>query len=356
MHIPSQKNSDFRRHKVNYRVKRVLLTSLFMLASGTASAQQTTIDASAAKSTSVSPQELIQTFESVAGVHKGIRRGHAKGYCARGVFTGLQGASNYSSSPIFNGTAHPVTLRFSLGGGNPAASDAARGPRGMALQIQLADGQAHNIAMLSTPMFPAKDPTEFNGLLQTFIPDPQTGKPDPTKTAAYRAANPSTQAQPAWLASHNPSWSYGSTRYYGIHTFFFTADDGKRHKVRWQFTPTKGEKLLSDDELATAGTDFLMDNLRQQLAMGKVSWDMEISLGEPGDNEIDPSQVWPDARPKVTLARLELTTADISDKGCDNINFDPNRVTVGVTPSADPVLQMRSAAYAISFGKRLSGQ
>lgn len=304
----------------------------------------------------VGPQELIQTFEAVAGVHKGIRRGHAKGYCAKGVFTGLAGANKYSSSPIFDGTAHPVTLRFSLGGGNPAANDAARGPRGMALQIQLPDGQVHNMAMLSTPMFPAKDPSVFNGLLQTLIPDPQTGKPDPAKTAAYRAANPSTQAQAAWLASHNPSWSYGSTRYFGIHTFFFTGSDGQRHKVRWEFTPQGGEKLLSDAELAAASTDFLMTNLRQQLTQGKVSWAMKISLGEAGDTEIDPSQVWPDDRPTATLARLELTSADANDKGCEPLNFDPNRVTAGVSPSADSVLQMRSAAYAISFSKRLSGQ
>mgnify|MGYP000860845521 CR=1 FL=1 len=304
----------------------------------------------------VGPQELIQTFEALSGIHKGMRRGHAKGFCAKGVFTGADGANKYSSSPIFDGKTHPVTVRFSLGGGNPAASDSARGPRGMALQIKLPDGQLHNMAMLSTPMFPAKNPTVFNGLLKTFIPDPATGKPDPAKTAAYRAANPDTQAQPAWLASHNPSWSYGSTSYYGIHTFFFTGSDTQRHKVRWQFTPVAGEKLLSDSELATAGTDFLMDNLRQQLKQGAVSWDMAISFGEASDSEIDPSQTWPDNRTKIKMARLDITAADIADKDCDGVNFDPNRVTAGVAPSADPVLQMRSAAYAISFGKRLSGQ
>lgn len=331
--------------------RQLIATALIALGAGTVSAAEPP-----AAAASVGPQELIQTFEAVAGVHKGMRRGHAKGYCAKGLFTGTDGANQYSRSPIFNGTSHPVTVRFSLGGGNPAASDAARGPRGMALQIKLPDGQVHNMAMLSTPMFPAKNPTVFNGLLQTFIPDPNTGKPDPAKTAAYRAEHPDTQAQPAWLASHNPSWSYGSTRYFGIHTFFFTGSDGKRHKVRWQFNPTAGEKLLSDEELANAGSDFLIEHLREQLAKGPVRWDMVISLGEANDSEIDPSQTWPDNRPTVTLATLNLSAADTGDKDCDAVNFDPNRVTPGVEPSADPVLQMRSAAYAISFGKRLSGQ
>lgn len=336
-------------HPINPHIYNILITTVFVLGAPA-------IMAAEPATPTVGPQELIQTFEAVAGVHKGIRRGHAKGYCAKGVFTGLDGADKYSVSPIFDGKTHPVTLRFSLGGGNPAANDSARGPRGMALQIKLPDGQVHNMAMLSTPMFPAKNPTVFNGLLQTFIPDPTTGKPDPAKTAAYRAANPDTQAQAAWLANQNPSWSYGSTSYYGIHTFFFTGSDSQRHKVRWQFTPTAGEKLLNPDALASAGTDFLMNNLREQLTQGTVTWDMEISLGEEGDSELDPSQTWPDKRTKVKVARLEVSAADTNDRDCDGLNFDPNRVTAGVTPSADPVLQMRSAAYAISFGKRLSGQ
>lgn len=338
-------------HRTSQHSTYLLFSTLIALSTSTSFAA-----ASATAPANVGPQELIQTFEAVAGVHKGVRRGHAKGFCAKGVFTGADGANKYSNSPIFDGKTYPVTVRFSLGGGNPAASDSARGPRGMALQIQLPDGQLHNMAMLSTPMFPAKNPAVFNGLLQTFIPDPKTGKPDPAKTAAYRAANPDTQAQPAWLASHNPSWSYGSTSYYGIHTFFFINSDAQRHKVRWQFTPTAGEKLLSDEALASAGSDYLMGNLRKQLANGNVSWDMEISLGEASDSEIDPSQTWPETRTKVKVARLSISAADINDRDCDGVNFDPNRVTAGVTPSADPVLQMRSAAYAISFGKRLSGQ
>ncbi|MCS4306412.1 catalase [Rheinheimera pacifica] len=44
------------------------------------------------------------------------------------------------------------------------------------------------------------------------------------------------------------------------------------------------------------------------------------------------------------------------DTGCSNINFDPNVLSRGFSASDDSVLRMRSPAYAISFGKRLSGQ
>jgi catalase len=47
--------------------------------------------------------------------------------------------------------------------------------------------------MLTTPVFGAKDPENFLGLLQTQIPDPATGKPDMAKIQAFRAAHPDTQ-------------------------------------------------------------------------------------------------------------------------------------------------------------------
>ena len=41
---------------------------------------------------------------------------------------------------------------------------------------------------------------------------------------------------------------------------------------------------------------------------------------------------------------------------CESINFDPMVMADGIAPTNDPVLRFRSQAYAVSFGKRLSGQ
>jgi catalase len=41
---------------------------------------------------------------------------------------------------------------------------------------------------------------------------------------------------------------------------------------------------------------------------------------------------------------------------CERINFDPLVMADGIAPTNDPVLQFRSAAYAVSFAKRLGGQ
>jgi catalase len=40
---------------------------------------------------------------------------------------------------------------------------------------------------------------------------------------------------------------------------------------------------------------------------------------------------------------------------CEKINFDPLVMSDGIAPTNDPVLLFRSPAYAISFGKRISG-
>jgi catalase len=78
------------------------------------------------------------------------------------------------------------------------------------------------------------------------------------------------------------------------------------------------------------------------------------SLGEVQDSDIDPSQQWPSERPQVMLGTVTVKTS--GGNACKSINFEPNIISAGFTPSADPVLRMRSPAYAISFGKRLSGQ
>jgi catalase len=85
-----------------------------------------------------------------------------------------------------------------------------------------------------------------------------------------------------------------------------------------------------------------------------VSFKIMASLGEAEDSDIDPSQQWPAERPQVLLGTVTVT-ANGGD-ACNNTNFDPNIMSAGFTPSADPILRMRSPAYAISFGKRLSNQ
>ncbi|SEH65965.1 catalase [Rheinheimera pacifica] len=306
----------------------------------------------AAQAAPAQPNDFIEVFAKIFGEHKGIRKGHAKGVCATGDFTASAEATARFDAALFSGSAIPVSYRFSLAGGNPAAPDYASSPRGLAAQFTLADGSKHNIATLTTPVFGAKDPENFLGLLQASVPSAD-GKPDIAKIQAFRTAHPDTQPQAQWLAANPPPWSYATAEYFGIHTFYLVDKGGEKVKIRWHLQPKDGVKGLSAKEIAQQNADFLDGRLKQRLADGAVEFDWIISFGEAADSENDPSVQWP-ARPTLNAGTLRINTS--GDGSCVNINFDPNVLSGGFSASDDPVLRMRSPAYAISFGKRLSGQ
>lgn len=299
------------------------------------------------------PNDFIDVFAKLSGDNKGIRKNHAKGICATGDFTPSRAGAEYFDADVFSGTTIPVVYRFSLPGGNPMTPDNARAPRGFAAQFSLPDGSKHNIATLNVPVFAAKDPDTFLGLLQASVPTAD-GKPDTVKLANFKAEHPDTKPLEQWLGSHQPPYSYATAEYFGIHTFYIRDKNGEQTKIRFQLKPQDGIKGLTDAELPDKGGDFLRQRLTERLQKGPVSFDWVVSLGQPEDSVNDPTLRWPDNRETLTIGTLRLISS--GDDSCTKLNFDPNVLSRGFSASDDPVLKMRSPAYAISFGKRLSGQ
>ena len=197
----------------------------------------------------VAPDQVVSAIESVFGVSPGERRNHIKGTCAKGEFVGIPEASGYSLSALFSGKPVPVISRFSLDGGNPKVPDTAKNPRGMALEFSLPDGNLQHMTMLNIPVFGAMNPRTFLDPMIASRPDQTIGKPDPEKIKAFKAAHADNLAQASFLAQNNPSTSYTTSTYWGIHTFKFINHANKTTLVRWRFVPQDGEKRLSDDEL-----------------------------------------------------------------------------------------------------------
>jgi catalase len=314
-------------------------------------------DTSPSRLPAAGPLELLAVFEQQFGRHPGLRKGHARGFCASGEFHPAPEARAFAVTPWLAGPALPVLARFSMAGGNPAAHEASRSPRGLGLQFRLPDGGVHQMALLSTPVFGARDPDTFLGLLRAQLPDPATGKPDPARVEAFRVAHPDTRAQAAWLAANAPPWSYATTAYHGIHAFLLQRPDGEWQAVRFRFEPLDGVRGLTAEEVKASPPAFLQARLRERLADGPVRFRLLASLAEPGDPLDDPSRAWPVGREERVLGELRVTAAEAADGGaCVGVNFDPNVLAPGVRPSDDPVLRIRSAAYAVSFGRRLQGQ
>jgi catalase len=300
----------------------------------------------------VQAADLVEIFQKLGGKHPGFRKAHAKGLCASGTFVPSPNKHFEGAALLSNGTL-PVAMRFSVGGANPNSSEKAPGTRGLGMQIKLPDGGVHTFTGNNFPVFSGKDPETFFGFLSTLLPD-ENGKTDMAKMMAFIQANPSVQANAMWNQTAKTPASYANTAFFGLHTFYFDTASGQKTKFRWDIQPSLGVHTLEKDEADKMPTEFLDDAFAKQLKDETVSFSIMASIGEAGDSDIDPSQQWPSERPQVTLGTVTVSTSG-SDE-CKNTNFDPNRMSPGFTPSDDPILRMRSPAYAISFGKRLSNQ
>ena len=304
-----------------------------------------------------SPVELIKALQDVYGAHPGFRKNHAKGTCATGSFVGLPEATPHSRSVLFSGAIIPVVARFSLGGGNPDAPDAGKGPRGMGLEFRLADGSKQHMTMINSPVFFAIVPKTFLDNLIAAKPDPATGKPDPAALKEFAATHPDAAGMTKFYADHNPPPSYANSAFFGIHTFKFIDKDNKTTLVKWRFVPEDGEKELTNAELTSMPRDFLEQALIDRVKQGPVKWDMWVTIGEPGDPETNPTVLWPSDRKEFKAGTLTFTAATPQEGAeCKTINYDPLVMSDGIAPTDDPVLLFRSPSYAVSFVKRLQGQ
>ena len=67
--------------------------------------------------------EIVDALNKVSGVHPGFRANHAKGVVVEGSFKGAPEGAALSKAIIFNGSAFPVTVRFSDSTGIPNIPD-----------------------------------------------------------------------------------------------------------------------------------------------------------------------------------------------------------------------------------------
>ena len=75
-------------------------------------------------------------------------------------------------------------------------------------------------------------------------------------------------------------------------------------------------------------------------------------MAGPGDKIDDPSIAWPSTRKTVELGMIAITKATTESHVADKQLFLPGAVTAGIE-AADPMIAARSAAYPISFARRL---
>jgi catalase len=122
--------------------------------------------------------------------------------------------------------------------------------------------------------------------------------------------------------------------------------------VRYRFVPEAGEKYLDTASAKSKGPNYLSEEIAARVAMGPVAFDWFAQIAQPNDKIDDPSTPWPEDRELVKLGTLTLTGIAADQTGLSkSLLFLPNNVPAGIEPG-DPMIEVRSAAYPISFGER----
>jgi catalase len=298
-------------------------------------------------------ESLVNALNAVFGKHDGLRAAHTHGICVKGSFVAAPEAASLSKAPHLNSkTPVSVVGRFSMGGGDPNASNAQKdNVRGLALHFNLGNDNTTDLVLISAPVFVARDPDQFLKLLTTVAAG------DKAKIGEYFKENPNSTLQAQFLKAHEVPASYGTVDYWGVHAFTATNAEGKKQLFKYKVIPVTGDIGISDADAMKKDPDFYRPELTERLAKGPVEFKLTALLGRDGDQTADPTQRWQDedSRTSVTLGTLSITGLEDA-KTCDGGFFDPTNVVDGIEgPSNDQIYPMRSQAYAVSFSRRQSG-
>ena len=295
-------------------------------------------------------ERIVDAMNAIHGVHSGVRAVHAKGLCCHGTFAAAPDVASLCVAEHLQGQEVPVTARFSNGSGKPRRADGARDERGLAVKFHLPGDRATDIVALTLPAFFVRTPEDFLAFLEAQRPDPETGKPDLSRVAAFIDQHPETQVAVGFAAFSMAPASYTGCTFHGIHAFRMRGPDGTRRFVRYKWVPEADAATLTDDQTRELGRDYLRDDLVGRLSEGPVRFFLELQLAEEGDDPNDPTTPWPDERRTVAAGTLELT--EFIDRECEPMIFDPGNLVDGIERSDDPILHMRSPAYSVSFARR----
>lgn len=294
--------------------------------------------------------QIVDAMNKLFGAHPGFRANHAKGLVVEGSFKAAPEAAALSKAVLFDGSAIPVTVRFSDATGIPNVPDGAPPaiPHGMSIKYHLPDGSDTDMVLNALKFFPVSTGTDFRDLLLALAASPPDA-PKPTKFEEFVASHPTV---PAAFASTATPASFADQEYYGIDAFVFVNAAGERQAVRYQMIPERTVHLAAADAAARA-PDFLMAELPERLKSGPVTFHLKAQLAAPGDSTMDAAKPWPDDRKVVELGVLTIDRAVADSAEAEKaLLFLPGLVTDGIEPSDDPLIGVRDGAYAESFSRR----
>ncbi len=295
----------------------------------------------------LTPVKIVDALAPPGGPSLGHRRNHAKGICFTGVFTSNGAGTALSKAAVFASGQYPVLGRFNLATADANASDATVRVRGMGLQISSPAGEVWRAAMITAPFFPVSTPQDFYDLLRA------SGSTDPAAMKSFIGAHPEFLNFVKWATTAPWTSSYAEDRFNSLDSFTFTDASGNARAVRWSLIPAAAPEAISPADLAKRGPNYLETEIAARVGHAPQSWNLVVTVANPGDPTDDPSKAWPPDRRNVTVGTVVVQQVEPEADGpCRDINFDPTVLPAGMATSDDPFPAARSAAYAVSYDRR----
>jgi len=217
------------------------------------------------------------------------------------------------------------------------------------VKFKLADDSEMDLVTHSFNGFPAATAAEFDTFLKAATASgPGAAKPTPIEK--YLQAHPN--AVPFVTQQKPPPESFATIAYFGVNAFGFVDASGKKTILRYRIISEAGEKYLDAATAASKGPNYLMEEIAARVAKAPVTVGWFAQIAQPSDKTDDPSIPWPEDRQLVKLGTLTITGMAVDQEGLSrSLLFLPNNVPAGIEP-VDPMIDVRSAAYPISFGER----
>jgi catalase len=297
--------------------------------------------------------DIIHQFDTLFGVHPGMRPAHAKGILLTGEFTPSSQAASLTRAPHVSRKSTPVLVRFSDSTGLPAIPDGDpnANPRGIAIRFQLAERVHTDIIAHSTDGFPARNGEEFLEFLKAVAATDPSKPSKPSPVEIYLGSHP---AALAFVQTPKPSpSSFAREAYFNVTAMRFINQDGTARYGRYRITPEAGVEHLDAPTAASKDSNYLFDELSERLTKGPIRFQIDVQIAEEGDVVDDATVRWPASRPVIPFGTIELRAkADDNIQQQKHIIFDPIPRVDGIEPSADPLLELRAAIYLLSGRRR----
>lgn len=302
-----------------------------------------------AKESEYDAEKIADVFYALNGdtnnPHKKIN--HAKGFCAIGEFKPAKNITQKLQIPLLKESSIPAQIRYSLGGGNPQASDKSK-PRGIAIKME-GKSESWELVMLNTEINFAKNPKEFYEFFAMKVP--KNGKVDNKNIQKRTKEVPSYANFEAYLSKIGITGSVANTLYHSIHTFYFKdSKNGKMLPARFKFVPTNGVAYLTQEELSKLGDDFLASDFKAKVAKKPIEYKLVLVFANTNDKLDDTTALWSGEHKELEIGTLKVSKYNGTD--CNGDVFMPGTLPSGIGEPKDPLFGLRDSTYAITFGRR----